>query len=95
MARINLNESLRHSTETETLHQQTTSTIFSNQHGQSRRISAFYTYRFLRWQKTGTVSHNAAATYYSIFKAGLKQAFIDGYSTFPNKKQKVLNICQF
>jgi len=29
--------------------------------------------------KKGTVSHNTAATYYSIFKAGLKQAFIDGY----------------
>ena len=32
-------------------------------------------------KKTGTVSHNTAATYYSIFKAGLKQAFIDGYLT--------------
>jgi integrase len=32
-------------------------------------------------KKTGTVSHNTAATYYSIFKAGLKQAFIDGYMT--------------
>lgn len=31
--------------------------------------------------KKGTVSHNTAATYYSIFKAGLKQAFIDGYLT--------------
>jgi len=29
--------------------------------------------------KKGTLSHNTAATYYSIFKAGLKQAFIDGY----------------
>ncbi len=29
--------------------------------------------------KKGTVSHNTAATYFSIFKAGLKQAFIDGY----------------
>jgi site-specific recombinase XerD len=29
--------------------------------------------------KKGTVSHNTAATYYSIFKAGLKQAFVDGY----------------
>ena len=31
--------------------------------------------------KKGTISHNTAATYYSIFKAGLKQAFIDGYIT--------------
>ncbi len=31
--------------------------------------------------KKGTVSHNTAATYYSIFKAGLKQAFIYGYLT--------------
>jgi len=31
--------------------------------------------------KKGTISHNTAATYYSIFKAGLKQAFIDGYLT--------------
>jgi site-specific recombinase XerD len=31
--------------------------------------------------KKGTVSHNTAATYYSIFKAGLKQAFVDGYLT--------------
>ena len=31
--------------------------------------------------KKGTVSRNTAATYYSIFKAGLKQAFIDGYLT--------------
>ena len=31
--------------------------------------------------KKGTLSHNTAATYYSIFKAGLKQAFIDGYLT--------------
>lgn len=29
----------------------------------------------------GTVSRNTAATYFSIFKAGLKQAFIDGYLT--------------
>jgi len=31
--------------------------------------------------KKGTISHNTAATYYSIFKAGLKQAFIDVYMT--------------
>jgi len=31
--------------------------------------------------KKGTISQNTAATYYSIFKAGLKQAFIDGYLT--------------
>ncbi|MBR5433191.1 MAG: site-specific integrase, partial [Bacteroidales bacterium] len=29
--------------------------------------------------KSGTVSQNTAATYFSIFKAALKQAFIDGY----------------
>jgi integrase len=31
--------------------------------------------------KSGTVSQNTAATYFSIFKAGLKQAFVDGYLT--------------
>ncbi|KAB3752561.1 site-specific integrase, partial [Phocaeicola vulgatus] len=31
--------------------------------------------------KRGTISQNTAATYFSIFKAGLKQAFIDGYLT--------------
>jgi len=29
--------------------------------------------------KSGTISQNTASTYFSIFKAGLKQAFIDGY----------------
>lgn len=29
--------------------------------------------------KKGTISNNTAATYFSIFKAALKQAFIDGY----------------
>lgn len=31
--------------------------------------------------KNGIISQNTAATYYSIFKAALKQAFIDGYLT--------------
>ena len=31
--------------------------------------------------KTGTISQNTAATYFSIFKAALKQAFIDDYLT--------------
>ena len=31
--------------------------------------------------KTGPVSQNTASTYFSIFKAALKQAFIDGYLT--------------
>ncbi len=31
--------------------------------------------------KSGTISQNTAATYFSIFKAGLKQAFINGYLT--------------
>ena len=31
--------------------------------------------------KKGTVSQNTAATYFSIFKAALKQAFVDGYLT--------------
>ena len=31
--------------------------------------------------KRGTISQNTASTYFSIFKAGLKQAFIDGYLT--------------
>lgn len=29
--------------------------------------------------KKGTISNNTAATYFSIFKAALKQAFVDGY----------------
>ena len=29
--------------------------------------------------KSGTISANTASTYFSIFKAGLRQAFIDGY----------------
>jgi len=29
--------------------------------------------------KSGTISHNTAATYFSVFKATLKQAFIEGY----------------
>jgi integrase len=31
--------------------------------------------------KSGIVSRNTAATYFSIFKAALKQAFVDGYLT--------------
>lgn len=31
--------------------------------------------------RSGIISHNTAATYFSIFKAALKQAFIDGYLT--------------
>lgn len=31
--------------------------------------------------KSGTISKNTAATYFSIFKAALKQAFVDGYLT--------------
>lgn len=31
--------------------------------------------------KSGTISANTASTYFSIFKAGLHQAFIDGYLT--------------
>jgi len=31
--------------------------------------------------KTGTLSQNTASTYFSIFKAALKQAFIDGFLT--------------
>nr|WP_302218147.1 site-specific integrase [uncultured Bacteroides sp.] len=31
--------------------------------------------------KSGTISQNTASTYFSIFKAALKQAFIDGYFT--------------
>ena len=31
--------------------------------------------------KKGTLSQNSAATYFSIFKAALKQAFVDGYIT--------------
>ena len=32
-------------------------------------------------KKDGIISHNTAGTYFSIFKAALKQAFIDGYLT--------------
>lgn len=31
--------------------------------------------------RKGVISHNTASTYFSIFKAALKQAFIDGYLT--------------
>jgi integrase len=31
--------------------------------------------------RSGTISQNTAATYFSIFKAALKQAFVDGYLT--------------
>lgn len=31
--------------------------------------------------KSGTISQNTASTYFSIFKAALKQAFVDGYLT--------------
>ena len=31
--------------------------------------------------KSGTIARNTAATYFSIFKAALKQAFVDGYLT--------------
>lgn len=31
--------------------------------------------------RKGTISHNTAVTYFSIFKAALKQAFVDGYLT--------------
>lgn len=31
--------------------------------------------------RSGTISHNTAATYFSIFKAALKQSFVDGYLT--------------
>lgn len=32
-------------------------------------------------KKSGTISHNTAGTYFSIFKAAVKQAFIDDYLT--------------
>ena len=41
--------------------------------------------------KTGTISANTASTYFSIFKAGLHQAFIDGYLTI-DLAAKVTNI---
>lgn len=41
--------------------------------------------------KSGTISQNTAATYFSIFKAALKQAFIDGYLTI-NLSAKVKGI---
>lgn len=31
--------------------------------------------------KNGKLSQNSASTYFSVFKAALKQAFIDGYFT--------------
>ena len=31
--------------------------------------------------RSGTIAHNTAATYFSIFKAAIKQAFVDGYLT--------------
>ena len=47
-----------------------------------RQIERFKTFMLTAPQgggKSGTVSRNTAATYFSIFKAALHQAFIDGY----------------
>ncbi len=41
--------------------------------------------------KTGTIGQNTASTYFSIIKAGLKQAFIDEYLTV-DMSEKVKNI---
>ena len=41
--------------------------------------------------KSGTISANTASTYFSIFKAGLHQAFVDGYLTI-DLAAKVKNI---
>ena len=49
-----------------------------------RLIESFRTFMINAPQggnKSGTVSQNTASTYFSIFKAALKQAFIDGYLT--------------
>ena len=53
------------------------------------QINLGYIDRFRNWlltapcggTKKGTISQNTASTYFSIFKAALKQAFIDGYLT--------------
>jgi len=42
-------------------------------------------------KKNGTISANTASTYFSLFKAGLHQAFIDGYLTI-DLAAKVKNI---
>lgn len=50
----------------------------------NRMAEEFRTYLFSApcgGNKSGTISRNTASTYFSIFKAGLKQAFIDGYLT--------------
>lgn len=41
--------------------------------------------------KTGSISANTASTYFSIFKAGLHQAFVDGYLTI-DLAAKIKNI---
>ena len=43
--------------------------------------------------KTGTISANTASTYFSIFKAGLHQAFIDGYLTMEELNQLAATPC--
>ena len=50
----------------------------------NRFIEGFRTYLLSApcgGNKSGTISHNTAATYFSIFKAALKQAFVDDYLT--------------
>lgn len=50
----------------------------------NRFIEGFRTYLLTApcgGNKKGTISRNTAATYFSIFKAALKQAFVDGYLT--------------
>ena len=44
--------------------------------------------------KKGTISQNTASTYFSILKAGLKQAFIDEYLTvdISAKVKGIINI---
>ncbi len=47
--------------------------------GKAEEIRCFMLSAPCGGNKKGLVSRNTAATYFSIFKAGLKQAFIDGY----------------
>ena len=57
-------------------------------------IKMFLLRALMGGNKKGTISQNTASTYFSILKAGLKQAFIDEYLTvdISAKVKGIINI---
>mgnify|MGYP003156902548 FL=1 len=57
-------------------------------------IKIFFLRAPMGGNKKGTISQNTASTYFSILKAGLKQAFIDEYLTvdISAKVKGIINI---